>query len=355
MKKIITLALASFVMFACSKNEPAGNDGQKGGVVFNLKASNTLSINSKVPLFSQDTVPTIDQVIIYAYLIDGTDTTFVTSYDTGWTADTRAMTYTIASPLDDGEYRFLIVGSLSTSDYTIPTPAADDPISDMIASVSTLDQVGELFTANVDKTIAGAGTRVDATLTRPVAGILGYFKNVPAEVGGVTVATLRLIITGPASAMSLAYSSPTAMGTTYDIMNIDLTGQSVTADGVYEGNLADNQAINPAVAQLEDSQLGGMYLLPTGLTTVSISLGLYDAGGTSLKSWTVQSGGSATFVIAPNNFYSLGKKYLTEVTNGPDGDDTDDDDDVAIDLLTDQELNLTLDTNWTTVNDLTIQ
>ena len=56
-------------------------------------------------------------------------------------------------------------------------------------------------------------------------------------------------------------------------------------------------------------------MLPVG--NITLTLGLYDASGNALKTWSVQDNGNTTFNITANHFYGLGQKVSKgDVTGG---------------------------------------
>ena len=164
-----------------------------------------------------------------------------------------------------------------------------------------------------------------------------------------TVKYLRLTVSYADTQVGLANGIGAApAGVTYNIIDADLSGQTVTAEGVYSGNDLTAQG----VVKLVNSQLFGKFLLPVG--AVTLNLGLYDANNNLLKAWTVVDGGSPTLNFTANHFYSLGRKVSKGDTTGGGTPDTGDDDS-AIDLLKDQVIVLSIDPSWNTIHNLVIQ
>ena len=63
----------------------------------------------------------------------------------------------------------------------------------MLASIVNSGDESEIFAGSADaEVMAQGGTRVSIEMTRKVAGVLGYFKNVPQVLNGSTVKYLRL-------------------------------------------------------------------------------------------------------------------------------------------------------------------
>ena len=90
------------------------------------------------------------------------------------------------------------------------------------------------------------------------------------------------------------------------------------------------------------------------VSSVTFTLGLYEANGNAIKTWSVKdTGGVTTFNILANHFYSLGMKVQAGNVNGGTDDPGDDDD--PIDLLTDQNIVITISPAWELIHNLIIQ
>ena len=188
-------------------------------------------------------------------------------------------------------------------------------------------------------------------MTRKVAGILGYFKNVPQQLNGSTVQYLRLTVSNSNQQVNL--TTGTGINTapaSYKVIDIDLSGQAVS-DGVFIGNDLSSQG----VVKVANSQLGGAFYMP--VSGVTMTLGLYDSTGTAIKEWIVKdssNGNATTFDILANHFYSLGIKGVAGSTNGGTPGNTGDDDN-PIDLLIDQNIVITISPAWALIHNLIIQ
>ncbi len=340
MRKIFFLLLTPFLLYACSDKD---SEGDQPKITFQIKAVNQIDFGARSSVHSQEPIQSIESVRILACQDDGTGNDFVIKkvFDvTGWTLGTTSLSY-VASVPDDlplGLYHFLVIGRKASDAYnTLSIVEGTSKVSELFAGVNTPDQVDELFIGNADATLTAYGAAIQLQMTRIVAGLLGYFKNVPRTIGADNVASLRLTISDPV--IQVSPLGATTFGSSFDILNIDLTGQTVV-DGVYSGNSSDN----PGVVQLAQSQLAGAYLLPTQ-ADVTMTLGLYNAAGTALKTWNVTSDGNSPFSILQNHFYSFGHKEVKTNTTGVGG--TFGNPDVALDLLSDQEIVLTVDPTWT--------
>lgn len=109
------------------------------------------------------------------------------------------------------------------------------------------------------------------------------------------------------------------------------------------------------MVKVPNSQLGGSFYIP--VSGVSMTLGLYDASGVAIKEWTVSdtnSSGATQFNLMANHFYSLGVKGATgSVDGGTPGNPGDDD--APVDLLTDQNIVITISPAWELIHNLVIQ
>lgn len=358
MKKFMFLAVASALMFACSNDDvpSPGETNEEGAIVFELSAVNNLSngMSTRTPVYSQEATQQVTRVSVYAFMSNGTDYLYTKTYDiSGWSSGTTFKRYAVADAdkLPAGTYKFLAVGRDASDMYTVTAPTAATKFGEMMASITASGNESEIFAGSADAQVLDqGGSRVSIEMTRKVAGILGYFKNVPQTLNGSTVATLRLTASNSNQQVNLTngVGINTAIAS-YDIMNIDLTTQAVS-NGVYVGNDLSGQG----VVKVANSQLGGTFYIP--VSGITLTLGLYDASGTVIKQWSVEdsSNSNATvFNIMANHFYSLGMKAQAGNVNGGTGDPGDDD--APVDLLTDQNIVITISPAWELIHDLVIQ
>lgn len=349
--------LASAFMFACSDDDSVPNvqEGAKGSVTFEISAVNDLNTGvTRGPVYSQAPDQHVTRVSVYAFKSDGSQYLYTKTYDiTGWTDGTTFKRYEVpvSDNLPAGDYKFMAIGRDASDQYTVTAPTATTTFEDMAASVTASGNETEIFAGSTAITIAsGGGSRVSIPMTRNVAGILGYFKNIPQTLNGTTVQYLRLSVTATNTAVNLSTNMGSVAGTTpFNLIDIDLSTQAVNG-GVYAGNDLAGQG----VVKLDNSQLGGAFIIP--VTGVQLTLGLYDSVNGAIKTWVVKdsSDGSGTFNVTANHFYSLGTKNQAGNTNGGTGG-VPGDDDVAIDLLTDQNIVVTINPSWDTIHNLIIQ
>lgn len=354
MKKIVFLMMASALLCACSNNDDSlpKEDDLNGSATFELSAVNELSngMNARANLYSQEGTQHITRVNVHAFKDNGSGQyTFAKTYEiTGWSDGTVLKRFPIPedNKLAEGSYKFLAVGQDQTDFYTVDTPSSSTIFSDMGAEVDANGNESEIFAGTADAAIA-QGTRVSIQMTRKVAGVLGYFKNVPEMIGSNAVKSIRLIATDANTRVNLTTGIGVSTNTTpYTVLNISLDGQTVS-NGVYTSIDMSGQGVD----KVPNSQLAGTFMIPVG--SIQLTLGLYDGSGVALKTWVVKDGIADTFSILANHFYSLGIKAQTGNTNGGTTDPADDD--APIDLLTDQSIVITVSPAWELIHELIIQ
>lgn len=357
MKKFMLLAMMSAFMYACSDNEdpaPAGNDA-KGNVTFEVSTVNEMKdgVNTRSPLYSQEATQHVTRVVVYAFVNNNTDYVYSKTFTISpWSDGTTFQRYSVAANdnLDPGDYKFLAVGRDATDAFTILPPTNTDTFDNMVATITNSGDESEIFAGWSGATVSsGKGARVSIAMTRKVAGVLGYFKNVPKDINGNTVTYLRLSVTDSNQAVNLTTGTAITSATApYNIINLDVSGQNEVG-GVYVGNDLSAQG----VVKVDNSQLSGSFFIP--VSNVSMTLGLYDTSGNALKEWTVKdTDGNTTFNILANHFYSLGTKAQAGNTNGGTGSDPSDDDN-PVDLLTDQAIIISISPAWEMIHNLVIQ
>lgn len=353
MKKNIFFLFTGIILLSCSNEDKLSDKAQDPeGLVFEISAKTQMD-DTKIgaPVYSQDASQSVTRVSIYAFKSDGTDYFYQKTYDVGgWVAGSTFKRFTAleGDELPEGDYRFLVVGRDAADLYQInpSTLTSSTKVADITASITLLDDAYEIFAGTADAKVYPEGARVNLTMTRKVAGVLGYFKNVPRLLDGRVVGYLRLTASGGNTVVNLASGSSAPSSISYDIFNIDLRSQSVV-DDIYTGN----DLSSAGIVKLPNSQLAGGYMVP--VTQITFLLGLYDESGLVIKTWAVNEGTNSNLDILPNHFYSLGTKYKPNTTTGTDPGTGDDDD--AIDLLQDQTITITIDPAWSTIHQLTIE
>lgn len=350
MKKFIFLLFVGIILFACSNDEKELIPVQEG-LVFEI-AAKTQPNDTKAgsPVYSQDTAQSVTRVSILAFKDDGTEYYYTKTYDiTDWTAGTTFKQFVVpqADSLPEGNYSFLAIARDATDLYTLSALSSTTTIDDVTASIAASGDEYEIFAGATQAQVYSEGTRVSLTMARKVAGVLGYFKNVPQLLNGKTVRYLRLTADAGNRELSLNTELGATRSAGYDIFNIDLSTQTVINE-IYTGNDLSAEGVD----KLPDSQLSGAYMIP--ITGITLTLGLYDETNVAIKTWAVSMNAATTFDILANHFYSLGTKHKPDTTTGTNPTDPADDDN-AIDLLQDQVITITLDPAWNTIHSLDIQ
>lgn len=352
MKKNIFIFFLSIAFIACSNDENVPDAGQNPkGLVFEIAAKTQLNeTKAGTPVYSQDSSQNIARISILAFKHNGTDFYYTKTYEiSDWIVGSTFKSYTVpeADKLPEGNYSFLAIGRDSTDLYQITTPViGTTTIGNITATIAASGDEYEIFSGTTQDSVYTEGTRVELTMTRRIAGILGYFKNVPQVLNGQTVRYLKLTANAGNKEMFVANGSGLSRDTGYDIINIDLSSQTVV-NGIYTGN----DLTSAGVVKLPNSQLAGAYMFP--ILNLILTVGLYDENNIAIKTWQVSEGASTTLNFLSNHFYSLGVKKKPDTTTGGTTDPTDDDS--AIDLLQDQVITISIDPAWNTIHQLDIQ
>lgn len=355
MKKILFAILTSVIFVACSNDDDSSHiDGDQNKLIFDISAVSSLNnLKAGQPIHSQEASHNITNVNVIAFKeVSGVYVYEKTFTISGWSLSNTSQQHIVdnADMLSAGNYSFIALGRSSNDNYTLTTlTAGTTKYEDYVASVQNSGDEYELFAGTGEATIvAGGGARVRLDMTRKVGGLLGYFTNIPEYYEGTKVRYLRLSISAANKEVVISSGlGKQAADNGYNIIDIDLSLQNVL-NGVYTGN----DLSSAGVVKLGNSQLGGAYLIP--VNNVRFTLGLYDANEQPVKEWTVLNGTDTSFNILPNNFYSIGTKAKANSTDGGTPED-ESDDDKASDLLTNQEIEITISDDWETLHDLTIQ
>ncbi|MFR9164939.1 MAG: FimB/Mfa2 family fimbrial subunit [Dysgonomonas sp.] len=301
------------------------------------------------PVYSQEATQNIDKVDIYVFKDDAGTYKWVKTYTTTWTSGTASKTYTVPDndKLAAGNYRFIAVGINTSGSYTIAATTSTT-YSQLYAEIATSGDEYEIFAGNNAAVIGAAQeAQVGIDMTRKVAGFLGYFGNIPADIDGTAVKYLRLKIDKANKAVSLSDGLGNTSASGYNLFEIDLSGQTVT-NGLYDGNEI------ASVTKLPFSQLAGGYLIP--VTGVQLTVGLYASDGEPLRTWKVVNGSNQSqYDLVANNLYSLGQKMKAGDTTGGTGDPNDPLADSFMDLQKDQDIVITINKDWETIHSLDIE
>lgn len=301
-------------------------------------------------------------------------------------------------------YKFVAVGYNGTYPYgTLPAPTGETTLENFIQTTTTKRdyEVEELFagvsadcTTNSDKAAFNGAASV--TITRQVAGMLGYFKNIPTKIGESVVKYVRVyankefttfkfpaqLLTAPdfnggdanttadkegkflvmefdMSAIATNWNEDTPTGGTYTFENWTngKPGESTNAP------LAEDYTAPDGLKLVENSIFGGRYLIPydqhVGSQTLTVEL--QDKDGKALKTLNVvtdkqttpSDGTKNAYDIRCNNFYSIGKKLDTDSTDG--GDPNPEDPDEPVDLSGNTDIKVIVNDAWKVLHNMGVE
>ena len=389
MKKNLLFAAAAGIMLfsACSNDEDVIIDGAND---VNVSGEITLALNaggsgaetrSARPVYSSEAYSEVTDVELKLFKKNGENWEAATGVTTdlakeGW-AISNWETQSAVSPgttdnvttktvklknLDkNAEYKLVAYGYKkelkTTLDWTaalaVATPNAGEDVEEIFAGekeFSTNDK-GKIST-----------TPVQVEMRREVAGVLGYFKNIPEKVGETIVKFVRVY----ASSSNNAYNIPslklqnqcgTAGTKRVKVLDLAIPTEGVSVvEGIYNWAGKNGTKLKTEA----NSLLGGCFLVPfakvEGKATFTIAL--CDEKGKDLKTWTgvldhTQTGEDDTkiFNVNRNYFYSFGKKLKAGTTDGPDPGNPD----KPIDLSVNNEITIILNNAWGVIHNMGIE
>ena len=394
MKKNLLFAAAAGIMLfsACSNDEDIINGGGANDV--NVSGEITLALNAggsgaepraARPVNSSEAYSEVTNVELKLFKKNGEDWVAATGVTTdladGWTIS-NWKTQSAVSPgttdnqttktvklknLDkSAEYKLVAYGYKKELKTTLVWTAAL-----AVATPNAGEDVEEIFAGEKEFSTNDKGkistTPVLVEMRREVAGVLGYFKNIPEKVGKTTVKSVRVY----ASSSNTAYNIPslslqnqcgtagTAGTERVTVLNLPIPTEGVTVvEGIY--NWAGKNEAN--LKTQDNSLLGGCFLVPFAKVDnkATFTIALCDEDGNDLKTWTgvldqTQTGENDTkiFNVNRNYFYSFGKKLKANTTDGPDPGNTDPDE--PIDLSVNNEITIILNNAWGVIQNMGIE
>lgn len=334
--------------------------------------------------------------------------------------------------VQNSKYKFVAVG------YNVANPGSntDNPYGDpsglsngsttleyftmnALASGKTDYDIEELFAgvsdANATKADKAAfSTPASVTLTRQVAGMLGYFDNVPTKINTSVVKYVRVYANDEYTkfkwpAQLLETGSPfngdtratAGEGETQDskylLMEFDMSkiatnwnGGSPTDDtytfydcsstGLSKDDtsesdkgsgskapLAENYKAPAGLKLVQNSIFGGRYIIPYAghVASQTLTVELQGTDGALLKTLKVTTNnapsgvenGTYQYDIRCNNFYSIGKKLYTDNTGGDPDPGTPDnpDPDEPIDLSSNTNIVVIINDAWEVLHNMGVE
>lgn len=303
-------------------------------------------------------------------------------------------------------YKFVAVGYNGTTyPYgTLPAPTGETTLENFIQTTTTTKsdyEVEELFagvsadcTTNPDK--AAFNGEASVTITRQVAGMLGYFKNIPTKIGEAVVKYVRVyankeftkfkfpaqLLTAPdfngvdanitadkegkflvmefdISAIATNWNGGTPTGSTYTFEN----WTNGKLGGSTKAPLATGYTAPEGLKLVENSIFGGRYLIPYDqhVDSQTLTVELQDENGKALKTLNVvtdkqttpSDGTKNAYDIRCNNFYSIGKKLDTDSTDG--GDPNPEDPDEPVDLSGNTDIKVIVNDAWKVLHNMGVE
>ena len=334
------------------------------------------------PLYSSQALQQVNSMTVYvfkenagSYVYDNKVYT-IADFDNATAIGDEAHSMEIETALTDGSYKFLAVGLEDDETYEALSFTTTTTLEQAAIQLTSDKKASEFFAGFTNVYTVDANTQslcVNITLTRAVAGVLGYFKNVPYKVlaaDGTMKRVAKVSIQLNQNATDAALVDPATEktfgdGSSYtELMSITFDGtvQYDEAKNIYTcAAVTTGSAGNPA--KLENSFLVGGYSLPCAAITggKTMKVVLYSEDDEALKTYPVQMDDSSTdFGLDRNGFYGIGHKEADNNTDGDldDGDDDDPDDpntgdpDDPVDLSKDQIITITVNANWSAIHDL---
>lgn len=297
----------------------------------------------------------------------------------------------------NSKYKFVAVGyNVVNPESSTTNPYGEPSLSNGTTTLNTFTttalgegktdyDIEELFAGvsaeNATQTDKAAfNTPASVTLTRQVAGMLGYFDNVPTKINSSVVKYVRvyandeytqfkwpaqlltdddfngdtkqttvgsgngesttgtngkfLLMEFDMSKIATNWNEDSPTDDTYTFYDCSTDGlskddTSETDKGSGKAPLAENYKAPAGLKLVQNSIFGGRYIIPYAghVDSQTLTVELQDASGNALKTLKVTtenipsiSGGSLTgkyaYDIRCNNFYSIGKKLYTDNTGG---------------------------------------
>lgn len=400
MKNYLFVSAVSMMMLAaCSNEENIPIEGPSvpptGSEILLSLSSGGDNTRSSRPVYSSEAANNVSKVQIYIYDASGAPVTATALYSGTqnplvWNAGPNdaaspgtdpthkaSQTIKLNKLASDGIYTITAYAFNDAADYTVT--AGNKNADSFSAALPNGKSESELFSGSATFEVVNgnikAGTTCEVVMKRQVAGLLGYFKNIPVlfpnplNLGIITpVQYLRVY----ASSHSTAFTFPSALAvnatgnnTKTKVLEYDFTTlvsnflQQITNAG---SNLAATFNINVPVGGatvVNNSVLAGKFLIPFSAVpnNTTFTIQLESSDGTVLKSWDVVNnsltGDKKVYDVNRNYFYSIGQKYKASTTTGPT--DGPDDDDQPIDLSKETVITLTVNDAWDMIYNLGIE
>lgn len=220
-----TFFLSALILAGCRNEEsilqivPDNPDEEVGDVMLDFTVAGELSVSdaagTRTALPGSDNVQHVTSVQLYIFNGTGDNATCIASEDVGWSAYFNNIPPTITSTMryrvkyeglvNGNPYTFLAVGTDASSRTTYGYPAAiqvgSTILSNAIATLAGTEATtwtnmrqSEFFAGATVLTPSNNSTNGNVALWRRVAGVMGWFTNVPTLVGATTVSNIRITL-----------------------------------------------------------------------------------------------------------------------------------------------------------------
>jgi len=380
-KNAICFASILFALSSCSQDVENNSVESLNDVTFSIETESKMSGRlSSIDytrygrkLWSREAKHEVMLMSVFAFKEDSSGDYYFYPHESGqmwgdiyipWTDMVSKKEYTIKPRLSAGKYKFIALGRDNGAPY-YSEPYFDgvkfeDVTFSLASPMSEKFITKEAFVGSVVDPVViedNKGVKIDVSLNRMVAGVLGYFTNIPAEFNGKKATNIRIVafehmttIVDPLNKEGLG-TSWTKPG---DEIIVDLSIPS-SAEIDKNTGLYVFQQIEEGVEILPNSLLGGSFTLPkrNTTTTPTFKVELVSQDGQILKSWNARISGNSSlnYDIIANNFYSFGLKNMDNTTSpGNPGEE-----DKPLDLSRDQDLVISIDPVWGDNNDMEIE
>lgn len=403
MKKYLFLsAVGAMMLAACSNDDTVpveGADAAQPGseLTLTLNSGGDGLTRGARPVNSSEAANNVTAVKLYIYNAAGTDVTAAalaagTQNPIVWTAGPTdpaapgdnpnpahkaSQTVKLNKLATDGVYTVVAYGYNLVTDYTISGGGSGNDA--FTATFPGITSEAELFAGKNTFTVTNgnitAGTSTDVELRRHVAGLLGYFKNVPILYPNPTtgVPTIVAFVRVYASSHSSAFTFPSTLlvnatgnNTNTKVLEFDLAtaitdfAAQTLAAGTDLTKIFNIPEINTGtVVTVPNSILSGKFLIPFAqvASKTTFTVNLESATGVILKSWDIVnnalSGDKKIYDVQRNYFYSIGQKYKASTTDGGGADPGDADQ--PIDLSKETVITITVNDAWDVIYNLGIE
>lgn len=377
----VVAAMASFT--SCSKDETSIQDAKGTELVFSLAPKAGLTrADAGRDVYSSEALQYVTDMKVYAFKknADGnyvyttvttveTGNTPQSGYDIPWEKGDLKHEYKVTPKLEENDvYKFLAVGLDAGKTNFDELVLNDKKIEEIVLAIKASSKCREAFAGISEEiTIPSSATqlKVNITLNRVVAGILGYFKNIPAKVADVDVKSVAVVMyTKPNTTVNLTTkvgSIPFSADTEKTLISLAIPAGATVKDGIYEFT----QTVPARVKIVANSLIGGAFSMPMIAPTngtYTLQVQLRDNGSKALKTWNVKIDTKQTgdtddnlrlYSLKANHFYSIGKKVSDGSIVGPDPEKPDPDQ--PTDLSKDQDIVITVNPAWETVHQMGIE